>query len=302
MTSGRWRPLLDGALAEAATVRGGRVVSYIPALAGVDPGLLAVAMVATDGEADAAGDRDTGFPLMSAAKPFVYALALAEHGFAKVHEHVGTEPSGAAFDSTVVRGGSVTPYNAMTNIGAIVTTSLVRGGVLEFLSRCAGRHLEVDSAVLDSQRRTGDRNKALAYLAHAHGSLVGDPAEAVDRYFTQCAIRVTVADLARMAATLAGGGRLPGTGERVIEARVARTVLAVMTTCGMYQASGAWLVHAGLPAKSGVSGCLAAAFPGRLGIAAYSPPLDEHGNSVRAMAACAYLAQRLDLHLLDVPG
>ncbi|MFC4121542.1 glutaminase A [Nonomuraea zeae] len=303
----QWRELLTGVLAEAAEVDGGRVASYVPALAATDPSLLALAVATPDGDVAAVGDRDVPFALMSAAKPFTYALALAEHGFAKVHEHVGAEPSGARFDATATIDGSGVPYNPMTNMGAIVTASLIGGRtfgerrdrVLECLSRFAGRPLDVSAAVLDSQRLAGDRNKALAYLAHGSGCLAGDPAETVDRYFTQCATLVTVGDLAVMAATLACGGVNPRTGERVVGADVARTVLAVMTTCGMYDASGSWLVRSGLPAKSGVAGCVAAALPGRIGIAAYSPPVDERGNSVRAMAACARLADRLDLHLLS---
>ena len=38
------------------------------------------------------------FCLQSTSKPLTYALALNENGAAKVHEHVGQEPSGEAFN------------------------------------------------------------------------------------------------------------------------------------------------------------------------------------------------------------
>jgi glutaminase len=80
-----------------------------------------------------------------------------------------------------------------------------------------------------------------------------------------------------------------------------RSVLSVMTTCGMYDWAGEWLVSVGLPAKSGVSGGVLAVLPGRLGIGVYAPRLDEHGNSVRGIAVCRELSSDLALHLI-APG
>jgi glutaminase len=108
-------------------------------------------------------------------------------------------------------------------------------------------------------------------------------------------------DLAVMAATLAAGGVNPVTGRTVVPEPVAVQVLAVMATCGMYDAAGDWLVRVGLPAKSGVSGGLAAASPGRFGIACYSPPLDRTGSPVRAVAALRALSERFGMHLMHRP-
>jgi glutaminase len=134
------------------------------------------------------------------------------------------------------------------------------------------------------------------------GALAGDVDDAVDVYFRQCAIRVTAADIAMMAATLASRGVNPVTGEEVVDEPVASHVLTVMATCGMYNYSGSWLVHVGLPAKSGVSGALVAASLGEFGIGLFSPLLDEHGNSVRGIAACKELATRFELQLFRRPG
>jgi glutaminase len=197
----------------------------------------------------------------------------------------------------------------MVNAGAIVTTSLVVAPdaaarfkrILGCLSAFAGRDLDVDEQVHASEVATGDRNRALAYLMRGAGSLVGDVHEIVETYFRQCSVRVTAADLAVMAATLANGGVNPLTGATVVEEPVAVQVLALRATCGLYDEAGAWLLRVGLPAKSGVSGGLIAASPARFGIAVYSPPLDHAGNSVRGVLALTEASERLALHIMHRP-
>jgi glutaminase len=73
-----------------------------------------------------------------------------------------------------------------------------------------------------------------------------------------------------------------------------------MTTCGMYDSAGEWVVDVGMPAKSGVAGGILAVLPGQLGIAVYSPPLDPHGNSVRGIEVCRQISTDLNLNLLHV--
>ena len=52
-----------------------------------------------------------------------------------------------------------------------------------------------------------------------------------------------------------------------------------------YGAAGEFAYRVGLPGKSGVSGGLLAIVPGRCALCAWSPRLDEAGNSVAAVAA-----------------
>ena len=118
----------------------------------------------------------------------------------------------------------------------------------------------------------------------------------VDRYFRQCAVSVTCRDLAVMAATLANRGRNPLTRQVALDERYVESVLSVMSTCGMYDASGEWMFRIGLPAKSGVAGGLLAVLPGQLGIGLFSPRLDGHGNSTRGIKMCERIAADFDLH------
>jgi glutaminase len=216
------------------------------------------------------------------------------------------EPSGEGFNAISLEPGTGRPDNPLINAGAILTTSLVSGGgpeerfarILDLLGRCAGRDLAVDGSVYRSEHDTGDRNRALAHLMRAAGSLTVPAEEAVDVYFRQCSVLVTAGDLAVMGATLANGGVNPLTGVRAIGQPVAEQVLTVMATCGMYDYSGEWLFRVGLPAKSGVAGGLVAVSPSQFGIGLFSPRLDERGNSVRAVEASRTISERFSLHLM----
>jgi glutaminase len=128
---------------------------------------------------------------------------------------------------------------------------------------------------------------------YAYGHIKDDPARATDIYTEQCSVSVNARDLALMAATLANGGRNPVTGKQVMRNENVPEVLAVMATAGLYDDSGKWLYHTGLPAKSGVGGGIIAVSPGRFGIAVISPPLDAAGNSVRAQKAIADISNAL---------
>jgi glutaminase len=290
----------------------GEVADYIPQLALADPDCFGLALVSMDGHRYHAGDSGTAFTLQSVTKPFVLALALAELGQDQVWLRVGSEPSGEAFNAISLDAVTGRPANPMINAGAIAVTALVPAAdpgerferILDCLGRFAGRRLDVDEAVYRSEAETGDRNRALAYLMRGTGALSGNPAEAVDTYFRQCSVRATVEDLAVMAATLGNGGVNPVTGEAVVPEPVAVQVLAIMATCGMYDAAGAWMLQVGLPAKSGVSGGLVAVAPARFGVAVHSPRLDRVGNPVRGVAALRELSERFGLHLMHnaAPG
>ncbi|OBF17581.1 glutaminase A [Mycobacterium sp. ACS4331] len=299
---------LDEILAGHRDDTAGRLADYIPELTKVDPSGFAASLQLTDGFTYESGDVTTEFTIQSISKPFTYALAIQHAGFDAVDARIGVEPSGEAFNEISVDDRTKAPKNAMINAGAIAAASLVPGAnprerfdcILDFYSACAGRPLDVDEDVYRSEKATGSRNRAIAYMLQSFGVLGGDPDEALDVYTRQCAIKVTSTDLARMAATLARGGRNPETGRRVLSGPVVQRTLAVMMTCGMYDATGDWVSSVGMPAKSGVGGGLLTVLPGQLGIGVYSPRLDDKGNSVRGVEVCRSLSSRLGLHFLSV--
>ncbi len=191
--------------------------------------------------------------------------------------------------------------NPLVNPGAISATSMVTGSTSDavwqkisgFHNAAAGRQLTVLQDVYKSESDTNQRNQAIGALMLAYGYIKGNWEQAVDLYTRQCSIGVNTKDLATMAATLAAGGRNPVTGNQVLDAAKVPSVLAVMSTAGLYDDSGKWLYHTGLPAKSGVGGGIIAVSPGKFGIAVISPPLDDAGNSVRAQRAIADISAAL---------
>jgi glutaminase len=288
--------------------RSGAVADYIPPLALADPDAFGITVTTTEGHSYEVGDSRERFTIQSMSKPFTYGLALADRGFEAVDAKVGVEPSGEAFNSISLAPESGRPLNPMINAGAITSASLVAGDsatererrVVDFYGRFAGRPLEVDTEIYESERDTGHRNRAIGHMLRAFGVLEEDPDKALDLYFRQCSVNVDCRDLSLMAATLANGGVNPLTGERVLARDLVDRVLSVMTTCGMYDSAGEWVVDVGMPAKSGVGGGVLAVLPGQLGIAVFSPPLDQHGNSVRGVEVCRQISTDLNLNLLHV--
>jgi glutaminase len=298
---------LDALVAEFACVDDGALADYIPELTHVDPTGFGLTLSSADGFLYESGDARTEFTIQSISKPFTYALALDLVGEEAVDAKIGVEPSGDAFNEISVDERTKTPKNAMINAGAIAAVSLVPGTtpderfakIQDFYSACAGRQLEIDGDVYRSEKATGNRNRAIAYMLTSFG-ILDDPDDVLDVYFRQCSLRITTADLARMGATLARGGVNPQTGRRVTDAKVVQRTLSVMVTCGMYNGAGDWVSAVGMPAKSGVGGGITAVLPGQLGIGVYSPLLDGRGNSVRGMLVCRALSERLGLHFLTV--
>jgi glutaminase len=288
----------------------GDVARYIPELAKADPSWFGIAVATIDGHVYEVGDSRQPFTIQSISKPFTYGLALEDQGAARVLAKIGVEPTGDAFNAISLAPESGCPLNPMINAGAIASASLVAGRseadrlerLLAVYSAHAGRRLAIDAAVFESERATGHRNRAIGHMLRNFEIVDGDPDPALTLYFQQCSVAVECRDLAVMAATLANAGRNPLTGERALRADLVESVLSVMTTCGMYDASGEWVYAVGLPAKSGVGGGVLAVLPGQLGIGVFSPRLDARGNSVRGVAVCKDLSREFQLHFLRVPS
>ncbi len=285
----------------------GELATYIPELGKADPEHFGICLVTSDGQVFEAGQSDTPFTIQSISKPFTFGMALQEVGHDKVFRYVGVEPSGDAFNSIELQSGTNKPHNPMINAGAITVTALLhaRDGdaaldqILGTFSAAAGRELSIDEDVYLSERRTGHRNRAIAYLLLNFGLLHDEAEEALDLYFKQCSILVTCRDLAVMAGTLSNMGRNPLTGKQVFEPVYVKDILSVMFTCGMYDYSGQWAYEVGVPAKSGVSGGVMAVVNRQLGFATYSPRIDRYGNSRRGIQACADMASQFGLHAFN---
>lgn len=291
-----------------ATLTDGDVATYIPELSKADPEWFGICLVTLDGHEYAVGDAEVAFSIQSISKPFVFGLALEDHGEDHVLERVGLEPTGDAFNAISLDPVTGRPANAMINAGAIATSGMVTANgaepstrLLEAFGRYTGRALSLDESVYRSESETGHRNRAISHLLRNSGVISSSPEDALDLYFQQCSIAVTCRDLAHMAACLANNGTNPVTGEQAISSRYVDKVLSVMGSCGMYDYAGEWIYRVGMPAKSGVAGGVLAVLPGQFGIGVFSPRLDARGNSVRGVRVCTELSEAFNLHLFNVP-
>jgi glutaminase len=287
----------------------GALADYIPELTKANPDWFGISVFTADGHSYEVGETKQEFTIQSISKAFTYGMILDEHGIGEVEKRIGVEPSGEAFNSISLDPKTGRPLNPMINAGAIASTGMVSGkgfdrrfeAIRKRFSEFAARDLEVDESVYKSESSTGFRNRAIANLLR-NFEMLDDPVdEAVEVYFKQCSILVNCHDLSVMAACLANGGINPLTNERVLDQTNVEKVLSVMSTCGMYDYSGEWIFTVGLPAKSGVGGGVMGVLPGQLGVAVFSPKLDEKGNSVRGVKVFAELSKKFNLHLFNLP-
>jgi glutaminase len=295
---------------ELLPVRSGAVADYISQLKRVDPEQLAIAVCTVDGQRFSVGDATTAFSLQSVSKTVSYCLALDEHGPEQVHRHVGREPSGQSFNELALNPHGL-PHNPMVNAGGIMTCSLIRPEadvadrfdlVAETWRRLAGgRRPGFNNAVYLSERQTADRNFALGYSMRESGAFPPgtDLVTTLEFFFQGCSIEVDAQMLAVAAASLANAGVCPLTEDPVFTPGTVQSCLSLMSSCGMYDFSGEFAFTIGLPAKSGVSGALMLVIPGLMGIAIWSPRLDELGNSVRGIEFCRKLVAEYNVHVFD---
>lgn len=284
----------------------GHPATYIPELAKANVKNFSIVIATVDGEIFKVGDSEVEFSMQSTSKPFTYGMVLEEMGREFVMSKVGVEPTGEAFNSIVeLEKNTHRPYNPMINSGAIAISSFIKGGhfnerlhyMTEFFSRFADHPLRIDETIFESEKTTAHRNRSIAHLLRHFGVIDGKIDESLDLYFKQCSFMVNTVDLAVMASTLANQGVNPLNGKKALSEEYTGDVLSLMFTCGMYDTSGKWAYSVGIPSKSGVSGAIFGVVPGKMGIAVYSPPINDHGHSIRGMQVFQDLSRELNLSI-----
>lgn len=286
----------------------GKVADYIPALKKANSKDLGICIIDMKGNIYTSGEYKTKFTIQSISKTLSLMLAIMDNGVEKVFSKVGMEPTGDAFNSMyrLEMPDVYKPLNPMINAGAIVVTSLIKGEsseekferILNFFRKITcNNKLNLNEEVYLSEKETGNKNVAMAYLLKDMGILEGDVEEILDIYFKQCSIEVDCIDIANIGLFLANRGKILKTGEAITTDYIARIVKTLMVTCGMYDFSGEFAIRVGIPAKSGVSGGIMASVPHRMGIGIYGPSLDEKGNSVAGYEVLEDLSKKLNLSI-----
>ena len=301
--------LLEQLIEECSSyTKEGALANYIPELTKADPSKLGAYIISSDGKHYYSGDYMHKFTIQSIVKTILLLQALLDNGIEAVSSKVGVESTGKPFDAINVSGEKLDSkhLNPMVNMGAILMCSLIKGDsyiekfdrVLALTRELSGNpDIDIDENVYLSEKKWGNKNRALAYLLKSYSMLDDDVEEVLDCYFKACSISVTCKDLANIGFVLANRGKLPGSIERIIPANYTRYINAVLMTCGMYDGSGEFALRVGVPAKSGVGGGIMAAVPTKMGIGIYSPALDEKGNSVAGIHLLEKLSNQLYLSI-----
>ena len=301
-TATQFQRLVNEAHAKYKGLKEGANANYIPILDTVPSELFAVVIATKDGKIYSAGDADYVYSIQSVAKPFTAALVMQQQGPEAIVEKIGVEPTGLPFNSKLalelLDDRSVNP---LVNAGAIAAVSMLEANgedarwkmVHDNLNGFAGAQLPLLMEVYDSEYSTSWSNRAIANLLFNYERLYSDPEEALIVYTKQSSVGITTRQLAVMGATLANYGVNPRTGKRLLDAEHVPELLAVMLMAGFYDESGLWAFTAGLPSKTGVGGGVVSVVPGQFAIAAFSPRLNEAGNSVRAQNAIRHIAGEL---------
>ena len=295
--------LVDSAHARYKDLKEGNNADYIPILATIPSELFGIVIATRDGSLYAAGDVDYRFAIESTAKPFTASLVMQQYGGPEaIRDKIGVEPTGLPFNSKIaLEILDERSVNPMVNAGAIAAVSMVKANdeaerwhmVSGNLNDYAAAQLPLLDDVYKSEYETSWSNRGIANLLYNYQRLYCDPEEALRVYTKQSSVGVTTRELAMMGATLANGGVNPKTGKRLLDQKHVPELLALMMTAGFYDESGQWAYTAGLPSKTGVGGGIVSVVPGKLAIAAFSPRLNEAGNSVRAQNAIRYIAGQL---------
>ncbi|EPC00783.1 glutaminase [Litchfieldella anticariensis FP35 = DSM 16096] len=279
----------------------GRVADYIPALAEQNANKFGIAVCTNDGQVYAAGDARDAFSVQSIAKVFLLTLSLRVYQDT-LWERVGLNPSGMPFNSlTQLEAERGKPRNPFINAGAIVVADRLVSAfatpskhIRDVARRLSGNEsILIDARVLESEWQHRSRNAAMAYLMKAFGNIDNDVDQVLHSYFSCCSLAMSCVDLAIALNYLAADGHAQAMGEQFIAADLARRINSIMFTCGMYDAAGDFAYRVGLPAKSGVGGGIIAIVPGKMTVCAWSPALDENGNSVAAQYALELLANEM---------
>lgn len=303
------RAVVQNSFDGAKSLEGGALADYIPELSKINPELFAVSFLPNSSAADQLksgeihlGDFSRFFTLQSAAKPFQYAFLLTLLGEKIVHRKIGVEPSGEAFNSIVELEKKYNrPFNPMINSGAIAVSGLLIDTIGEqaldrtigFMSELAQEKLRVNNSVFQSEKLTAHRNRSIAHLLRSF-NIIGDKIEeTLDLYFALCSLEVNTKLLAQMGASLTDANN------KLLTPEIRKNVLSLMFTCGMYDTAGEWAFEVGLPAKSGVSGCIFLCIPNTGALVAYSPRINEHGHSVKGEYFIKSVIKGLNWHVFN---
>ena len=294
---------------EVKSLTGGVNAHYIPYLANINPDLFGISVTLEDGTQYSVGDTEYKFGIESVSKVPTAILALREYGAKTILEDIGADATGLPFNSIfAILLEKDHPSTPLVNAGAISACSMVEpkgdsdakwAAIVKNITELAGSAPELIDELYKSESDTNFNNRAIAWLLKNYNRIYDEPAMSLDLYTRQCSLGITASQLAVMAGTIAFQGKNPVTKTQVYDPELSAKITAMIAAVGFYQKTGDWMYTSGIPAKSGVGGGILGVYPGVMGIAAFAPPLDEAGNSVKGQAAVKAVMNKLGIGIFS---
>lgn len=309
LTKAQIKQAVEEAYAECKDIKGGLNAHYIPYLANVNPDLFGISLTLLDGTVISVGDTGYKFGIESVSKVLTAILILKQYGAEEVLKQIGADATGLPFNSIfAILLENDHPSTPLVNAGAITACSMVKPqgdswGKWEAISNnvedLCGSRAEVIDELYRSESDTNFQNRSISWLLKDYGRIYDDVPMSLDLYTRQCSIGITAEQLAICAATIANKGVNPVTEKNVFAPELAAKITTLISSVGFYQHTGDWMYTSGIPAKTGVGGGVLGVMPGLFGVAAFAPPLDDAGNSVKAQAAIKSIMNKLDLGVFN---
>lgn len=291
------------------TLKDGKNADYIPFLANIDPNLFGIAVCLPCGEVIEAGDTDYVFGIESISKVHTAILILKQYGPEAVLKQIGADATGMPFNSILaILMENDHPSTPLVNAGAISADSMVKPigdtkgkwqAIRENMTGLCGSELKLLDDLYKSESETNYNNRSITWLLKNYNRIYDDPDMSLDLYTRHCSMGVTAKQLAIAGCTIANKGKNPVTGKQIFNESLAPHIISLITAVGFYEHTGDWIYTSGIPAKTGVGGGVMGTLPGVFGIAAFAPPLDEAGNSVKAQAAIKYIAHEIGVNVFS---
>lgn len=309
LTRSQIKQAVEEAYSECKNITGGHNADYIPFLANINPDLFGISLTLTDGTTFNVGDTDYRFGIESVSKVLTAILVLKQYGAEGVLKQIGADATGLPFNSIfAILLENDHPSTPLVNAGAITACSMVRPqgdswgkweAIINNITALCGSEAQVLDELYRSETETNFNNRSIAWLLKNYNRIYDDVDMSLDLYTRQCSVGITSEQLAICAGTIANGGINPVTKENVFARELAPKITTLISSVGFYQNTGDWLYTSGIPAKSGVGGGVLGVYPGVMGVAAFAPPLDEAGNSVKAQAAVKAIMKKLGLGVFN---
>ena len=303
--------IAESAYSHCRKIKDGNNAGHLQYYAKEESDLFGISLCFVDGETVNFGDSRHIFALDSISTVASALLILKQYGSETVQKMIGcsgyTLPSVAATALLLENGQPSTPLMMPGALAAISMINTVGNigqkwkSICDNINALCGSRTEFIEELYRAQSSQNAEKRATAWLLKSYNRIYDDPELSLELYTKQCSIGITTEQLAAFAATIANNGVNPIKMERVFDRRHTPKILSLMATGGLSCDNNEWMFSTGIPAKSGVSGGIIGILPGMFGIAAYAPPLDSHGCSVRAQAAIRFIMEKSGLNIFSVP-